>query len=100
MQLKKILTTAIASRSFIPFQFRATAFSLGSIIAPVMALTAPRILITQTVRKEKVPRNDENMAIECNVLPESPHGIKKIASLVRLSLQSYAHKSSNWLWES
>lgn len=63
-----------------------------------MSLAASRILITQAVRKEdEVPRNDENMAIERNVLPETPHGKKKIASMVRLSLQSRAHKSSKTL---
>lgn len=75
---KKILTTTSASRSVIPIPIRVTVISQGSIIALVMSLTASRILITQTVRKEEeVPRNDENNVIKRNVLPESPHGIKK-----------------------
>jgi len=75
---KKILTTTSASRSVIPIRIRPTVLFHGSIIALVMSLAASRILITQAVRKEdEVPRNDENMAIERNVLPETPHGKKK-----------------------
>ena len=70
---KKILTTTSASRSLVRLQIRVTVVSYGSIIALVMSLTASRILITQTVRKEEVPRSDENIAIEGNVLPEWPH---------------------------
>ena len=70
---KKVLTTTSASRSVIRLPIRVTVVSQGSIIALVMSLTASRILITQTVRKEEVPRIDENIAIEGNVLPEWSH---------------------------